>query len=68
MSAQSEKVKNPKDTIRNSFKIKCFLPEFFQQMISYTEGNRDVSLLKLWLGPMPVVAMYNAEVVEVSLW
>lgn len=38
--------------------------EFFKQVISYTEEYRKVSLLKLWLGPMPVVAMYNAEVVE----
>lgn len=41
--------------------------EFFQQLISYTEENRHRPLFKLWLGPVPVVAMYNAEVVEVIL-
>ncbi|XP_037382244.1 cytochrome P450 4V2-like isoform X1 [Talpa occidentalis] len=39
--------------------------EFFQQLISYTEEYRHVPLLKLWLGPVPVVALYHAENVEV---
>ena len=50
------------------FKIKYFLPDFFQQMIQYTEEHRHLPLLKLWLGPIPVVFLYNAENVEVSMW
>ncbi|XP_062068831.1 cytochrome P450 4V2 isoform X1 [Lepus europaeus] len=41
--------------------------EFFQQLIQYTEEYRHLPLLKLWLGPLPVVALYNAENVEVIL-
>ncbi|XP_074185874.1 cytochrome P450 4V2 isoform X2 [Rhinolophus sinicus] len=51
----------------HSLIIKPDSREFFKQVIYYTEENRNVSLLKLWLGPMPVVAMYNADVVEVIL-
>ncbi|ELW47048.1 Cytochrome P450 4V2 [Tupaia chinensis] len=39
--------------------------EFFQQLIEYTEEYRHMPLLKLWLGPVPMVALYNAENVEV---
>ncbi|XP_066236304.1 cytochrome P450 4V2 [Saccopteryx leptura] len=41
--------------------------EFFKQLISYSEKHRHQPLLKLWLGPVPVMAMYNAEVVEAIL-
>eukprot|EP00069_Balaena_mysticetus_P011901 bmy_00295T0 len=41
--------------------------DFFQQMIQYTEEHRHLPLLKLWLGPVPVVFLYNAENVEVIL-
>lgn len=67
-SPKSKKVKNLKDTIRNLFKIKYFLPEFFQQIINYTEEFRHQPIVKFWFGPMPIVALYNAEAVEVSLW
>lgn len=50
------------------FKIKYSLSDFFQQLIYYTEENRHLPLLKLWLGPVPVVIFYNAENVEVSVW
>ncbi|MBW02511.1 Cytochrome P450 4V2, partial [Eschrichtius robustus] len=36
-------------------------------MIQYTEEHRHLPLLKLWLGPIPVVFLYNAENVEVIL-
>ncbi|XP_037382242.1 cytochrome P450 4V2-like isoform X1 [Talpa occidentalis] len=39
--------------------------EFFQQLIEYAEEFRHLPLVKLWLGPMPMVALYNAESVEV---
>ncbi|XP_023076782.2 cytochrome P450 4V2 isoform X2 [Piliocolobus tephrosceles] len=41
--------------------------EFFQQIIEYTEEYRHTPLLKLWVGPVPMVALYNAENVEVIL-
>ncbi|XP_077618505.1 cytochrome P450 4V2 isoform X1 [Crocuta crocuta] len=41
--------------------------EFFQQLICYTEEYRHLPLLKLWLGPVPILAIYNAENVEVIL-
>ncbi|XP_040821879.1 cytochrome P450 4V2 [Ochotona curzoniae] len=41
--------------------------EFFQQLIQYTEECRHLPLLKLWVGPIPMVALYNAENVEVIL-
>uniref|UniRef100_K9ILV3 Cytochrome P450 4V2 n=1 Tax=Desmodus rotundus TaxID=9430 RepID=K9ILV3_DESRO len=41
--------------------------DFFQQLIEYTERYRYLPLFKLWLGPVPLVAMYNTEVVEVIL-
>ncbi|XP_035148364.3 cytochrome P450 4V2 isoform X2 [Callithrix jacchus] len=41
--------------------------EFFQQIIQYTEEYRHMPLLKLWVGPVPMVALYRAENVEVIL-
>ncbi|XP_003271559.2 cytochrome P450 4V2 [Nomascus leucogenys] len=41
--------------------------EFFQQIIKYTEEYRHMPLLKLWVGPVPMVALYSAENVEVIL-
>nr|KAF6427353.1 cytochrome P450 family 4 subfamily V member 2 [Rousettus aegyptiacus] len=41
--------------------------EFFQQIISYTEEFRHLPIMKLWFGPLPVVVIYNAEVVETIL-
>ncbi|KAB1257723.1 Cytochrome P450 4V2 [Camelus dromedarius] len=40
---------------------------FFQQIIECTEEYRNLPLLTLWLGPVPLVAIYNAENVEVIL-
>ncbi|XP_004853106.1 cytochrome P450 4V2 isoform X2 [Heterocephalus glaber] len=41
--------------------------EFFQQLIQYTEEFRHMPLLKLWIGPVPMVVLYHAENVEVIL-
>ncbi|XP_006834517.1 PREDICTED: cytochrome P450 4V2-like [Chrysochloris asiatica] len=41
--------------------------EFFQQIIQYSEEYRHKPLLKLWIGPVPLVALYKAENVEVIL-
>ncbi|XP_012499451.1 PREDICTED: cytochrome P450 4V2 [Propithecus coquereli] len=41
--------------------------EFFQQIIQFTEEFRHMPLLKLWVGPVPMVVLYNAENVEVLL-
>ncbi|XP_007517742.1 cytochrome P450 4V2-like [Erinaceus europaeus] len=41
--------------------------EFFQQLIHYTEECRHLPILKVWLGTVPVMALYNAENVETIL-
>lgn len=41
--------------------------EFFQQLIEYSEKCRSLPFTIVWLGPLPMVAMYNTEVVEVIL-
>ncbi|XP_014387727.1 PREDICTED: cytochrome P450 4V2 [Myotis brandtii] len=41
--------------------------EFFQQLIHYSEEYRHVPMLKLWLGTVPVMAMFKAETIEVIL-
>lgn len=44
-----------------------FLPDFFQQLMQYTEEFRNLPLIKLWIGPVPLVALYKAENVEVGM-
>ncbi|ELK28481.1 Cytochrome P450 4V2 [Myotis davidii] len=41
--------------------------EFFQQLMNYTEENRHVPMITLWLGTVPVILMYKAETIEVIL-
>ncbi|KAM5313037.1 cytochrome P450 4V2 isoform 1-T2 [Glossophaga mutica] len=41
--------------------------DFFQQLIEFSEKYRYLPLFKLWLGPVPLVVMYNTEVVEAIL-
>ncbi|XP_012580425.1 PREDICTED: cytochrome P450 4V2-like isoform X1 [Condylura cristata] len=41
--------------------------EFFQQLVDYAEEFRHMPLVKFWLGPVPMVALYKAENVEVIL-
>ncbi|XP_046504755.1 cytochrome P450 4V2 isoform X2 [Equus quagga] len=53
--------------VGHALKLKPDARDFFQQLIYYTEENRHLPLLKLWLGPVPVVIFYNAENVEVIL-
>lgn len=45
-----------------------FLPDFFQQLIEYTEEFRPLPIIKLWIGPVPLVALYKAENVEVGIY
>ncbi|XP_054422118.1 cytochrome P450 4V2 [Pteronotus mesoamericanus] len=40
---------------------------FFQQLIEYTERYRHLPLFTLWLGPIPLLPMYNTEVAEAIL-
>ncbi|XP_011362285.1 cytochrome P450 4V2 [Pteropus vampyrus] len=47
--------------------LKLDAREFFQQIINYTEEFRHQPIVKFWFGPMPIVALYNAEAVEVIL-
>lgn len=41
--------------------------DFFQQLMQYTEEFRHQPLIKLWIGPVPLVVLYKAENVEVIL-
>ncbi|XP_072479215.1 cytochrome P450 4V2 isoform X2 [Notamacropus eugenii] len=41
--------------------------EFFEQITYYTEEYRHEPLLKLWIGPVPMVALYQADNVEALL-
>lgn len=41
--------------------------EFFQQLITYSEEYRKMPLIKLWLGPVPLMILYKAENVETIL-
>ncbi|KAM9329052.1 cytochrome P450 4V2 [Gastrophryne carolinensis] len=38
--------------------------DFFEQIIEYTEVLRNLPLLKLWIGPVPLIIAYHAETVE----
>ncbi|XP_047571328.1 cytochrome P450 4V2 isoform X1 [Lutra lutra] len=53
--------------VGHSLKLKSNGREFFQQIIHYTKKYQHQPLLKLWLGTMPVVAIYKAENVKVIL-
>ncbi|XP_030740423.2 cytochrome P450 4V2 [Echinops telfairi] len=53
--------------VGHSLLMKADGQEFFQQIIQYSEEYRDRPLLKLWVGPIPMVALYRAENVEVIL-
>lgn len=37
---------------------------FFQQIIEFTETLRHLPLIKLWIGPNPILLLYHAETVE----
>ncbi|NXU36597.1 CP4V2 protein, partial [Drymodes brunneopygia] len=41
--------------------------DFFKQLQSYAEGFRSWPLFKLWIGPLPVMVLYDPDCVEVIL-
>ncbi|XP_013866914.1 cytochrome P450 4V8, partial [Austrofundulus limnaeus] len=38
--------------------------EFFRQIVEFTQEFRDLPLFKIWVGPVPFVALFHAETVE----
>ncbi|KAF4026120.1 hypothetical protein G4228_018325 [Cervus hanglu yarkandensis] len=60
-------VGDPYPVVGHALMLKPDSRDFFQQIIDYTEEYRHLPLLKLWLGPVPLVVLYNAENVEVIL-
>ncbi|XP_069429389.1 cytochrome P450 4V2 isoform X2 [Ovis canadensis] len=58
---------DPYPLVGHALMMKPDARDFFQQIIDCTEEFRHLPLLKLWLGPVPLVALYNAENVEVIL-
>ncbi|XP_077000434.1 cytochrome P450 4V2 isoform X2 [Tamandua tetradactyla] len=60
-------VATPLPLLGHSLHMKQDAKEFFQQIIYYSEEFRHMPLLKLWIGPVPMVALYHAENVEVIL-
>ncbi|XP_074084907.1 cytochrome P450 4V2 [Macrotis lagotis] len=51
----------------HSLLMKSDSQEFFEQIVYYSEEYRQEPLLKLWLGPVPMVALYHADNVEALL-
>ncbi|XP_062991790.1 cytochrome P450 4V2-like isoform X1 [Elgaria multicarinata webbii] len=41
--------------------------DFFEQLMLITEDLRNISPIKLWIGPLPFLVLYHAETVEVVL-
>ncbi|KAM4707689.1 cytochrome P450 4V2-like [Discoglossus pictus] len=50
--------------VGNALHLKPGGVEFFLQIIEYTEVFRNLPLIKLWLGPIPLLILYHAETVE----
>ncbi|XP_063314162.1 cytochrome P450 4V2 [Pelobates fuscus] len=50
--------------IGNALLLKPGGGEFFLQLIEYSEVFRSLPLLKLWVGPVPFLIVYNPETVE----
>jgi cytochrome P450 family 4 subfamily V len=42
-----------------------YFPDFFSQIVEATEEFRSSPLLKIWLGPVPMLMLYHPETVEV---
>ncbi|XP_015280489.1 PREDICTED: cytochrome P450 4V2 [Gekko japonicus] len=40
---------------------------FFKQILAYSTEWRNVPLMKIWVGPLPLLVLYHAETVEVVL-
>ncbi|XP_027693100.1 cytochrome P450 4V2 [Vombatus ursinus] len=53
--------------VGHSLHMKSDSQEFFEQISFYTEEYRQEPLLKLWVGPVPMVALYHADNVETLL-
>lgn len=54
-------------TQQNPLNLLFFIPEFLKQLQHYTEEFRGWPLLKLWIGPLPLVVLYHPDNVEVSV-
>lgn len=45
-----------------------FVPGFFKQLQTYVEEFRSWPMLKLWVGPLPVMVLFHPDSVEVSVF
>nr|XP_033799763.1 cytochrome P450 4V2 isoform X2 [Geotrypetes seraphini] len=54
----------PLPLLGNALDLEMDGAAFFQQLILYSEQFRDKPLVKLWIGTVPFLILYNAEVVE----
>ncbi|KAF7659577.1 hypothetical protein LDENG_00296380 [Lucifuga dentata] len=50
--------------VGNALQFKPNAGDFFCQLVDYTNEFRHKPLLKLWLGPVPMVILFHAETVE----
>lgn len=53
-------------TQQNPLNLLFFIPEFLKQLQFYSEEFRRCPLLKLWIGPLPLLILYHPDNVEVS--
>ncbi|XP_040893260.1 cytochrome P450 4V2 [Toxotes jaculatrix] len=53
--------------VGNALQFKTSAGEFFRQIEEYTRKFSHAPLLKLWVGPVPFVALFHAETVETVL-
>ncbi|XP_055771905.1 cytochrome P450 4V2-like [Salvelinus fontinalis] len=53
--------------IGNALQFKSNAGDFFRQVIGYTEQFRDSPLLKIWIGPVPLLLLFHAETIETVL-
>ncbi|XP_048825781.1 cytochrome P450 4V2-like [Brienomyrus brachyistius] len=53
--------------VGNALNFKSNAADFFSQVIEGTDKFRHLPLLKIWVGPMPFIALYHAETVELVL-
>ncbi|XP_030047337.1 cytochrome P450 4V2 [Microcaecilia unicolor] len=57
-------MENALPLLGNALQMKPAGKDFFLQVIDYTERFRDAPLAKLWLGTIPLLVLYHADVVE----
>ncbi|KAK6324974.1 hypothetical protein J4Q44_G00043160 [Coregonus suidteri] len=53
--------------IGNALQFKANAGDFFRQVIGYTEQFRDSPMLKIWIGPVPILLLFHAETIETVL-